>query len=219
MLRKTNPKRGREEALAFAKAVVIKMDGKEERFGFTYRISLENYRDFNLMLVEYSMGKSRKKMRIFGILEVLVGILLLCSCIFSQGPGHALYYAMGFSLPVVGVFSLCYHTLIFPKQMKKSIERAYHESEYFAGELTVKLFDDRAEEQSGHLSGSAKWKDISQVVESERNLLIMMPGGRGIILPKEELGEKADAVSEFLKAVCKKNEKQYSVMKKKDSVA
>ena len=158
-------------------------------------------------------------MRIFGALEILVGILLLCSCFFSQGPVHALYYVMGFSLPVVGVFSLCYHTLIFPKQMKKSIEKTYRESDYFAGELTVKLFDDRAEEQSGHLSGSAKWKDISQVVESERNLLIMMPGGRGIILPKEALGEEAEAVSEFLKAVCKKNEKQYSVMKKKDSVA
>ena len=59
----------------------------------------------------------------------------------------------------------------------------------------------------------------TQVVESERNLLIMMPGGRGIILPKEALGEEAEAVSEFLKGVCKKNEKQYSVMKKKDSVA
>lgn len=191
------------------------MEKQDARFTFGYHISLENYRDFNWMLVEYSMGKSRKKMRIFGILEILVGILLLCSCFFSQGAVHALYYVMGFSLPVVGVFSLCYHTLIFPKQMKKSIEKAYHESEYFAGELTVRLFDDRAEEQSGHLSGSAKWKEIAQVVESERNFLIMMPGGRGMILPKEELGDQCEAVGEFLKGVCKKNEKQYSIMNRK----
>lgn len=193
------------------------MSKQEPRFEYTYHISLENYRDFNMMLVEYSMGKSKRKMRIFGLLEILVGILLLCTCIFSATPVHGLYYAMGTVLPLVGIFSLCYHSLIFPRQMKKSIEKAYNDSEYFAGSLTVTLYDDRAEDQSGHLKGSAKWGEISQVVESEQNFLVMMPGGRGLILPKEATGAQTEAVAEFLKGVCEKNEKQYSVMNRKET--
>jgi len=192
------------------------MSKKEPRFCFTYHISLENYRDFNMMLVEYSMGKSKRKMRIFGLLEILVGVLLLASCLFSRTPVHGLYYAMGTVLPLVGIFSLCYHSLIFPRQMKKSIEKTYRESEYFSGSLTVTLYDDRAEDQSGHLKGSAKWEEISQVVESEQNFLVLMPGGKGLILPKEATGEETGAVAEFLKEMCGKHEKQYSTMNRKN---
>ena len=187
-------------------------DTAQPVFSFTYRISLDNYRDFNLMLVEYSMGKNKRKMRIFGVLELLVGGLMLCSCFFSQTPVHALYYVMGFVLLPLGVFSLLYHPLIFPKQMKKSIEKTYRESEYLNGPLTLRLYPHKVEDSWGHLTGSAQWKEMVQVVESPENFLVMLPGGKGLILPKEAAGEQRDQVEGFLKEVCRENGKQYSVL-------
>ena len=165
--------------------------------------------DFNQALVQSTMEKNRKKMRIFGLLEIIVGGLMLISCFFSETPVHPLYYVMGFALPLVGAFSLCYHSLIFPGQMKRNVHKLYNESEYLAGELSLSLFEDRVEDSSGKLMGSTKWQDVERGIETGLNFIVMLNFGRGLILPKSAVGQDEAQVSSFLKGVLEEQGKPY----------
>ena len=109
-------------------------------FDFKYTLSEQEYIDFNLMLFERNMAKSKRKMRIFGILEIIIAALMF-SLFFNLESTSLLIKIMTVVLFLFGIFSLAYYSYIFPSQLKKSVRKTYQESENLKGEFHIRLYE------------------------------------------------------------------------------
>ena len=106
-----------------------------------YRITLEQYLDFNRSVAEQNFKKQRRKSVLMGGVEMVVGALFLVSLLAlepqkqQQMPYFSLYLVLGFILILLGVYSVAFYKVIFPRQLVKSATKQYQKSEYLRGEI------------------------------------------------------------------------------------
>ena len=85
-----------------------------------YRITLEQYLDFNRSIAEQNFKKQRRKSVLMGGVEMVVGALFLVSLLAlepqkqQQMPYFSLYLVLGFILILLGVYSVAFYKVIFP---------------------------------------------------------------------------------------------------------
>lgn len=185
-------------------------------FDFRYTLSEQEYIDFNLMLFERNMAKSRRKTRIFGILEVVISALMF-ALFFNQDGTSLMIKIMTFVLFFFGVFSLAYYSYLFPKQLKKSVGKTYRESESLKGEFHIRLFDSFVRDTYEGKETDVAFADIAGVLENDQFLLILLNDIQAFILPKRIFEEDTyDKLSDFLYQKCEEYSKKRQRLSKKN---
>lgn len=191
----------------------------EPVFDFRYTLSEQEYIDFNLMLFERNMAKSRRKTRILGILEVVISALMFV-LFFNQEGTSLLVKIMTFVLFFFGVFSITYYSYLFPKQLKKSVSKTYRESENLKGEFHIRLYDTFVRDTYEGKETDVAFSDIAGVLENDQYLLILLNDIQAFILPKRIFkGDTYDRLSDFLYRKCEEYEKRKQRLAKKPSKA
>ncbi len=190
---------------------------QEPVFDFRYTLSEQEYIDFNLMLFERNMAKSRRKTRIFGILEIVIAALMF-SLFFNLESTSLLIKIMTVVLFLFGVFSLTYYAYVFPAQLKKSVGKTYRESESLKGEFHIRLYEEFVRDTYQDKETDVAFSDIAGVLENEQFVLILLNDLQAFILPKRILeGNTYERLSDFLYRKCEEYGKSRHRLAKKPS--
>lgn len=191
----------------------------EPVFDFRYTLSEQEYIDFNLMLFERNMAKSKQKMRIFGILEVVIAALMF-SLFFNLDSTSMLIKIMTVVLFLFGIFSLTYYSYLFPAQLKKSVSKIYRESENLKGEFHIRLYDTFVRDTYEEKETDVSFSEIAGVLENDQFVLILLNDLQAFILPKRIFtGDTYEKLSDFLYKKCEEYSKKRQRLAQKPSKA
>lgn len=185
-----------------------------------YRISLEQYLDFNHSIAEQNFKAQRRKSVVMGTIEVIVGILFVISLLAQetqkrqQMNNFTLYLILGCVLIVLGLYSIIFYKLIFPRQLTKSATKQYNKSDYLRGEILVEMYEDHLFEESGTYSDSVNWEDTEGFRETPTMLQIMLKGTRCILIPKKQVPGRVNELRELFLNIAQ----QYDLDYKRETV-
>ena len=180
-----------------------------------YRITLEQYLDFNRSVAEQNFKKQRRKSVLMGGVEMVVGALFLVSLLAlepqkqQQMPYFSLYLVLGFILILLGVYSVVFYKVIFPRQLVKSATKQYQKSEYLRGEIFVAFYEDHLFEESGTYSDSVNWDKTEGFRETPTMLQVMLSGTRCILIPKKQIAGQVNDLRELFLSVAQKYDLNY----------
>ena len=180
-----------------------------------YRISLEQYLDFNFSVAEQNYKAQRRKSTIMGIIEIAVGILFTLTLVMTEAEKRAqignfnLYLILGIVLVLLGLYSVVFYQVIFPKQLKKSATKTYNKSDYLKGEILLEVYEDHLFEESGTYSDSVAWGDTKGFRETPTMLQIMLGDTRCILIPKKQIPGRVNELREIFLDVAQKYDLNY----------
>lgn len=180
-----------------------------------YRISFEQYLDFNNSIAEQNYKAQRRKSVIMGAIEIIVGILFVVSLLTmeeykrEQMGNFILYLILGCVLIVLGLYSIVFYKIIFPRQLKKSVANQYKKSEYLRGEILIELYEDHLFEESGTYSDSVLWENTEGFRETPTMLQIMLEGTRCILIPKKQIPGRVNELREIFMKLAQQYQLDY----------
>ena len=155
-----------------------------------FRLSFENYYEYNRIYSKISIGRNIRAIFKAGIFMAVVGAVILACFIAGLivKPASLLFGSLIFA---VGLFSIIYAKLIFNHNLKKEVRRKYRTNNYFDVERTVEFLDTNflVYSENDEYRGDYD-EDIKEFIETENLFLIMVRGRRGVIIPKKEVEER-----------------------------
>ncbi len=156
----------------------------------TFRLSFENYYEYNRVYSRISIGRNISAIFKAGIFMAVVGAAILACFIAGMLTKTASLF-LGSIVFAIGVFMIIYAKFIFNHRLKKEVRRKYRTSNYFDVERTVELLDTQflVYSENDEYRGDYD-EDIKEFIETENLFLIMVRGRRGVIIPKSAVDEK-----------------------------
>lgn len=155
-----------------------------------FRLSFENYYEYNRIYSRISIGKNMDSIFKSGIFMAVVGAVILACFIAGKFTKIGSLF-LGLILLAVGAFAIIYTKLIFNHRLKKEVRRKYRTSNYFNVERTVEFLEKQflVYSENDEYRGDYD-EDIKEFIETENLFLIMVRGRRGVIIPKKAVDEK-----------------------------
>ncbi|WP_040195456.1 YcxB family protein [Candidatus Soleaferrea massiliensis] len=180
------------------------------RFDLCFRVTLDNYIKFNLLLTKDTVDRAKKRNRIVGVLEILVGVVFLVISLLQENlQGEWLFTAISAIIIVIGVISLIYYPYIFPGQMRKAGKKHYMKSRYLQSEIRIQISDSFFREISLGNQTDIYWEEIQGIKDADTMYLIVLEEKRCIIIPKKAFDESSlQEFEEFLESMMKRYDKQ-----------
>lgn len=175
-----------------------------------FKISFENYYEYNRIYAKMSLGKKINRIIFCGIVEIIAAAaLLILALVRSYKPGT---YLISAAVIIVGLFQLVYALVLFPKSLKREVTKKYRTLDYFKGERKVVISSEYVSTSSENDSDIFYYEDeVKEFIESKNLFMIMIRGRRGIIIPKSE--ETQTHVREILQYAAKRYSKGYRYIK------
>ena len=92
---------------------------KEIVLDLKYKISQEEYIYYNMLYAHEAFKKKKKKTIILGALELITGLVIILAVFLSQMKSQEMIYILASLLVGLGIYSISFYTLIFPKSLRK----------------------------------------------------------------------------------------------------
>jgi len=168
-----------------------------------YKITLEQFLDFNRSVAEENYHTQKRKSVVMGIIEIIVGLLFIAVLLTQKRVVEHLnlFILLGSLLVFFGAYSVIFYKLIFPKQLTSSATKQYNKSEYLRGEILVKFYGDRLFEQSGTYSDSINWENTEGFRETPTLLQVMLKDTRCILIPKTQVLGQVNELKELFQKI------------------
>ena len=150
-----------------------------------FRLSFENYYEYNRVYSKISIGRNISAIFKGGVFMAAVGALILAACAASLLTKTA-SILLGGIVFAVGVYMIFYSKFVFGHKLKKEVRRKFRTSDYFNAERTVEFLDTQflVYSENDEYRGDYD-EDIKEFIETENLFLIMVRGRRGVIIPKD----------------------------------
>jgi len=166
-----------------------------ERFELEYKLTLDDYYIFNLIVFDETMRTKRKRQTTIGIISVVVAALVL-STYFVTSEFQLLFLSLSVVLTIFGLYSILFYPLIFPKQLKKAVETKYNESGLMDEKIFLQIHDDGFTEHSGTDNitvTNVEWKDVDTVYVSDFHVILIVDNLHGVLIPSRSLNSISDS--------------------------
>ncbi len=174
----------------------------DKKFNFKFRVTRDDFMQFNLATINAVTKKGDKKNKLMGVVELVIGILLIVFYFKATQKQPPIYIAMGVLLCLFSTVSLIFYPIFFPRAIKKSINRAYDKSGY--DNIDIDLFIDnvRIIEKTKEGEKEHFWKTSNGVTETENHFLLQLSDKTGMLIAKSVIGSELSSFDEFLTGVC-----------------
>ena len=176
----------------------------EEKIILSYDISFEDYLDYNKTISELTVPTNRKRTTGQGIIITILAVLLVLYNNFLSDK-NVWYTLIGVAMTAVGVYISLFYKIVAPKMLYKSVKKAYESDPEGFNNRIVTLAQDYFTDLPDGGYGEIKWDEVSSVLETQTQLLILFPDTRGVIIPKKkvDLAEVTAFLSEKMKGLGK----------------
>ena len=174
----------------------------DKKFNFKFQVTREDFMDFNLVSINSVTKKSDKKNKLMGVVELVIGVLLIVYFFTAEIKPPIIYIALGVLLCLFSTVSLIFYPIFFPRALKKSINSAYDKSGY--DNVDIELFIDnvRVLEKTSDGEKEHFWKLSNGVTETDNHYLLQLSEKTGMLIAKTTLGDDLSSFDEFLTGVC-----------------
>ena len=166
-------------------------------FEITYKNDFESFKKLNILLEDRVLGKSKKKTKLYGVIQISLSVIYLALILITKQPLGTLTTALAVGIFFFGLFSLTYYPIFFKKKLEKVVDKYFHETEYLQNEVSYQFYDTYWIETNVEDSKEIPYGSIDEIVEDETTFFLFL-GRTGICFPKSSFhgGEK-----EFLKFI------------------
>jgi len=164
------------------------MKESEVLYEFKYKISLDDYKEFNEKIAMKSIAKSKKKSMTFGIIEMVIALFYVLIYFIDSTKVTSGYMLMSFGVFILGLFTFLYYPLIFTRKVDKMINKMYNELDYFHGDIKLEIFDDCCCEIVKSESNYNSFDMFVGIEESDNIIALMFnKTGGGLVIPKRSI--------------------------------
>lgn len=177
----------------------------------TFKVSFDNYYEYNRVYSKIAVGKNLKSIFKMGGFATVAGVTAI-AMYFARLLEISLLLYGGAILTVIGLYMMLYSKALFYLKLKKDVRRKFKNSDYFKNERTVEFFGDYmvAHSENDDYCGDYD-EDLKEFIETENLFMIMVHGRRGIIVPKAEVD--AQELRALLKKISEENDVRYRYIK------
>ena len=183
----------------------------EIRWRFTFTISEAQYLRYNQNLLADTEKRGKRKNLIFGCLALFFGVVLLIVNFQEPDTVSPLMWGLPVFVIVAGLTSLIYYPLVFPRNLRSSVHKAYLKSRYLQHEITLELYDDHLVEIGIDRENNIAYEHMGGFLDTKDDFFFALDKTRGLILPKEAIAEeKREEFLSFLQQICEQYDKKWT---------
>ncbi|MBO1680250.1 YcxB family protein [Bittarella massiliensis (ex Durand et al. 2017)] len=165
----------------------------------TFQMDFNDFYNFNMHISKEMIDKSKKKVTIFGIVEIVMAVVFLVLN-FSSESNSSLNLVLAVALLCMGLFSVLFYPAFFERQLSKAVKKTFDQNEYFHNDVTLEFLEDKIFETSCVGTGSVAYKDLQKVYRLGDCLILRMSKEGGYVLPLKAIGEeKIDQIEELVR--------------------
>lgn len=162
-----------------------------EQISLTYQLEFSEFSDFNQLLAGDIIKKSKRKVTICGILEILAACSLLFFNVISKA-NDKLYFVLSVALFFIGIFCVMFYPVFFEKQLTKSVAKEFNNNPYFATPTTLFFTQDGIKETNEVGEGFTDYEQLGECFYFKNLLIIKLGASNGFILPKRCMSEEQE---------------------------
>ena len=160
----------------------------------TFQMDFNDFYNFNMHVSKEMIDKSKKKVTIFGAMEIVMAVVFLVLNFTSQS-NSSLNLVLAVALLCMGLFSVLFYPAFFERQLSKAVKKTFDQNEYFHNDVTLEFF-----ETSCVGTGSVAYKDLQKVYRLGDCLILRMSKEGGYVLPLKAIGEeKIEQIEELVR--------------------
>lgn len=176
-----------------------------------YKISLADYIYYNELYAKEAFKDKKKKSTLVGFAELITGIAIILYVFFKKFSDAQFVVLLSSILIGLGIYSLSFYRLIFPKSLKKAATEQYEKNNYFKNNINMIFYNNRLEEKAGEFQNVYKWNNIESFAKSPKLYFITIKDKRSILIPTENLGENKDFLDQLFENLSKKYNKPFKI--------
>ena len=174
-------------------------------FSLTFKIPLEDYIRFHLIIGAENEKKGRKKTVLLGWAEFVIGVLLLISLFASDTKSGLFFYIMIAVMILMGLYSITYYRFFYQKSLEKVLAKQHASTPYLQSDITIDLYEDKLTEHVGESQADTPWNAIHEIKSTDALLLIMLDTKRCLLIPKSRIStDELERLESLLEEVSKK---------------
>ena len=104
----------------------------------TFQMDFNDFYNFNMHVSKEMIDKSKKKVTIFGAVEIVLAVVFLVLNFTSQA-NSSLNLVLAVALLCMGLFSVLFYPAFFERQLSKAVKKTFDQNEYFHNDVTEQL--------------------------------------------------------------------------------
>lgn len=184
-----------------------KPEDSDKLFTLRFRIPLEDYYQFHLIMGRENLKKGKRKTQILGLMELIFGVVFLVSVITTQVQASFFYYFIIAVLICMGLYGLTYYRFFYEKSLYKMVSKQHAKTPYLQKDIVVDFYPTKCVERIEENSNETFWYTIKSFRTTETLYMIMLDERRCMLIPKSQIGEQKEAFEKLMGEVCENFEK------------
>lgn len=192
----------------------IENTGSEQPlFSLKFRIPLEDYIQFHLVMGAESVKKGRKKTVLIGWVELVFGVVFLAALLAQQIEGSGFFYVVVAIMILMGLYSILYYRYFYKKSLRRVLTKQHAATPYLQSDILLDFYEDKLTEHVGEQKADTPWESIHEIKSTDSLFLVMLDTKRCLLIPKDQLSpEELEKLETLLEDVSKKYRKpRYAV--------
>lgn len=192
----------------------IENTGSEQPlFSLKFRIPLEDYIQFHLVMGAESVKKGRKKTVLIGWVELVFGVAFLLALLAQQIEGSGFFYVVVAIMILMGLYSILYYRYFYKKSLRRVLTKQHAATPYLQSDILLDFYEDKLTEHVGEQKADTPWESIREIKSTDSLFLVMLDTKRCLLIPKDQLSpEELEKLETLLEDVSKKYRKpRYAV--------
>lgn len=171
-------------------------------FKYDFSVSQQDFFDFNITTIGSATKKSDRKNFIMGIVELIIGVLLIVMFCVTERLHTPIYLVLGILLVLFSSVSLIFYPIFYPKSLKKAINKAYDKSGYKDVQISLEIDSIKITETTTDGTSEFFWAKSNGILETDNHYLLQLTDKRGMLLPKAVTGAETSELDAFFSEVC-----------------
>jgi len=157
----------------------------EPKYLYRYKLTLEDFREYNLAVSAGNIEKDKKSKRIWGIIELLGGVAFAVVTYLNWADSYARqsYIVATLLLLGFGFYTFFYHKLFFAKKLEKSSKNYYDNSVYLQNYITEAFYEEGVLEKAAPRDAFFTWDKFDRAWNSENLFYLEFNLANQLILP------------------------------------
>lgn len=172
----------------------------EPKYLFQYKLSLEEFREYNMAVSKDNIEADKKRKRIYGIICLLGAVAFAVMTYLNWADSYArqTYIVATVLLTILGLYTVLFYKLFFEKQLEKGSQKYYDNSVYLQNPITQGFYEDGILEKAAPRDGFFTWDKFNRAWRSENLFYLEFNLANQLMLPIRTINEAGYNVEELL---------------------
>ncbi len=175
-------------------------DHGEPSFIYRYRLTLEDFSEYNMAVSGDNIEADKKKKRMWGLIELAGAAAFAVMTYINWADSYArqTYIVATVLLLILGFYTITFYKLFFERKLEKSSRDYYDNSVYLQNYITQAFYEDGMLEKAAPRDAFFTWDKFQRAWNSENLFYLEFNLANQLILPIREITAAGHTLYEML---------------------